>query len=245
MSLSIEYVSVKELQEQQWHRNPKDHAIGDIVASMKRFGFTAPILHDTTSGRMVAGHGRLEAAVAIMEELRPHVGGASPFKGMDGFEPDGWALKGIQVGPLEEGHQWYLPVVRGLSFADADQAEAYVLADNRLTEMGGWREDKLDEIFRDWKDREVDLVGTGFSDAAVRRIMRLNDPERFAGRTPADKLDGFLDAEMKQVVLYFSSSEYDGFIDNLDKLASYLGVDSNTAVIERLVEKAVGELGEA
>lgn len=243
MQLSIEYVRFNELLAQQWHRNPKDHATGDIIESMKQFGFTSPILHDANTGKMVAGHGRLEAVGIIRTALETvhqakGPGAPSPYAGCAGFTNNGWQLRGVLV----DNGEWMLPVVRGLSFDSEDAAEKYVLADNRLTEMGGWREDRLHEIFKDWKTRDVDVLGTGFTDQAVRRIMRLNDPDRFAGRTPADKLDGFLDAELKQVVLYFAAADYDNFIDALESLAQYLGVDSNTAVIERLVQQAMQEM---
>lgn len=130
------------------------------------------------------------------------------------------------------------------SFGSEASAEVYVLADNRLTEMGGWNETKLANVFKELREQNVPLTGSGFSKGAVRRFMRMADPSKRAGKTPKDKLGGFLEAETKQVVLYFTAAGYDAFIDKLDKLMADMGLDSNSAVIEQLVARAVMALSE-
>ena len=61
-SLEITYQSPAALQPRA--RNPRTHSkaqIRQIAASIERFGFTNPVLIDG-AGRIVAGHGRVEAA---------------------------------------------------------------------------------------------------------------------------------------------------------------------------------------
>ena len=50
-----------------WDRNPRrnEAAVGPVAASIQRFGFAAPILAQRTTGRVVAGHTRLLAALHL------------------------------------------------------------------------------------------------------------------------------------------------------------------------------------
>src|SRR5260370_37552350 len=94
-------------------RNPKNHQVETVLASMERFGYVAPMILDERSERLVVGHGRLESL------KRAKLAGQKP--------PDR-----IRV---VEG-EWLVPVLRGLAFADDRRAEADRLADNRTTRLG-------------------------------------------------------------------------------------------------------------
>lgn len=96
-------------------RNPKQHSVENIQASMRRFGFVEPGVMNEATGRLVAGHGRAEALDAMKA-----AGEKPPAR--------------IRV----EGGEWLVPVIRGVSFANDADAEAYLLASNRLVEVGGW-----------------------------------------------------------------------------------------------------------
>lgn len=104
----IEYMSLTEIQRA--NRNPKRHADATIQASIRRFGFVAPLVLDDRTKRLVAGHGRLDALVALRD-----AGRATP-------------KRILQRSP---GTDWLVPVLRGVEFKDEREAEAYLLADNR------------------------------------------------------------------------------------------------------------------
>ena len=136
--LKIEYIPLDELI--RWPRNPKQHDLGVIHKSMERFGFTSPVLMDEKSGRLVAGHGRLDT---LMQKMN------------SGDNPPERIVK--------KGKMWQVPVIRGLSFESEQEAEAYLLADNRLVELGGWDEGQLAEVLADLaKDGRELLEGTGY-----------------------------------------------------------------------------------
>ena len=118
-TLRIEYLPLAELA--RWPGNPKEHADGAIAASISRFGFRDPLAIDETTGRLIAGHGRL----SVLE--RAHASGQS-------------APQFVQV---REDGMWLIPVTRGGSFADETEASAYLIAHNRTSELGGWNEDLL------------------------------------------------------------------------------------------------------
>lgn len=134
---AIEYVPLSEVRTAK--RNPKDHDQGAIHASISRFGFTSPLLLDERTGRIVAGHGRVEALRSMKAS-----GSSAPER--------------IE----ERGGEWYVPVVKGLSFRSDEDAEAYLLADNRLTELGGWDDAALTEILADLAAADT-LEGVGWS----------------------------------------------------------------------------------
>ncbi|GAA0508551.1 hypothetical protein [Deinococcus depolymerans] len=118
-TLRIEYLPLADLA--RWPGNPKEHADGAIAASISRFGFRDPLAIDETTGRLIAGHGRL----SVLE--RAHASG----------QP---APQFVQV---REDGMWLIPVTRGGSFADESEASAYLIAHNRTSELGGWNEDLL------------------------------------------------------------------------------------------------------
>lgn len=145
----IEYMPLGELKPAK--RNPKLHAVEDLDASIGRFGFTEPILMDERTGRLVAGHGRLEAL------KRAEKKGGEP--------PPGVATR---------DNVWMVPVVRGWSSADDKEAEAYLLSSNRLVEVGGWDDEQLAEILQGIAEAGP-LDGIGWTPAEVEKILGWGD----------------------------------------------------------------------
>jgi hypothetical protein len=96
----------------------------------------------------VAGHGRIEALREIFES-----GGDPP--------------NGIAV----EHGQWLVPVVCGLSFKDETEAAAYLVAENRLTELGGWNESDLAELLEDLAKKNA-IQGIGYDADDIDELLR-------------------------------------------------------------------------
>jgi hypothetical protein len=69
------------------------------------------------------------------------------------------------------GDSWLVPVLRGVEFKDAREAEAFLLADNRLSEIGGWNKNLLDSIIGEMSEVDGMLEGIGFDDLAVDKIL--------------------------------------------------------------------------
>lgn len=132
--ISIRYVPLDEVET--WPRNPKQHDFHTLTDSLRRFGFTSPLIPDGETGRLVAGHGRLEALIRMRDA---------------GIE------RPARIGVDSRG-VWTVPVLRGVAFKSEQEAEAYLLADNRVSELGGWNQGELDAMIRDLED----LSGVGF-----------------------------------------------------------------------------------
>lgn len=204
-----EYVALSHLKK--WPRNPKKHDLPGIQKSIARFGYVAPMCIDERSGQMVAGHGRLEALVAIKEQVDK--------KAKDAARP-----KNI----LEKDGEWYAPVLRGQNFDSEKEAEAYLLADNRHVETGGWDDDLLrpmllqfkeDTLALGWNARDFQLMTLSslLSDSATSDLAKI----------PAAKLDGFIASPMKQIVLILNNEDYQptlnalGMVMEKNKLKSH------------------------
>lgn len=146
--LRVEYVPLDKVQ--MWPRNPKCHDVQGLADSISRFGFADPVALDERTGRLVEGHGRIDTLRAMREDGEP----PPPRVEVD-------AATG----------EWLIPVVRGLEFPDELEAEAYILAHNRLTERGGWDDDALHAILLDLQtESEQALKGTAFTNADLDRI---------------------------------------------------------------------------
>jgi len=137
--IKIDYISLDDLHARRAPKNAKKHRLDELNASMRRFGYTAPPMINEATGTLIAGHGRLDT---LMERRRS---GQPPPDGV--FERDG---------------KWLVPLVRGVSFATDVEALAYIMADNRLTEIGGYDWHLLREMAVDVAASGEGLLGTGF-----------------------------------------------------------------------------------
>ncbi len=151
--ISVVYVPLSEVN--RWHRNPKRHDLPTLMDSIRRFGFAQPICRDGKTGKLVAGHGRLEALLKLHSLGQP-------------------APKRIRVNAAGE---WCVPVLSGIAFDTEEEAEAFLLADNRISQIGGWDQQELDAILADLDD----LSGVGFELTAAE----LDDAEREANAAAA------------------------------------------------------------
>jgi ParB-like chromosome segregation protein Spo0J len=133
MKLKITYRDPKDLIP--YANNAKTHSdeqISKIAASMKEFGFNAPVLTDGDNG-IIAGHGRVQAAIKLNLSEVPTV---------------------------------------DLSHLSEVQKKAYILADNRLGEIGtDWDLDLVQVELEALKEVDFEVELSGFDvDAFVGEI---------------------------------------------------------------------------
>lgn len=164
----IEYVPLSQLKRAKV--NPKEHDLPLIIASMREHGVTQPMAEDARTGRLYAGHGRMEALAALWKE--------------DADKPP----RGVR----KEGDDWLVPVLRGVEFKDDAAAERYLLLDNRATELGGWDHVKLApmlaKIAADGKDA---LASVGFAGPEFLEAMgQLANPQVESSRDTHERLVG-------------------------------------------------------
>lgn len=138
----VDYIRLDQLQEADV--NPKEHDIGAATNAIARFGLVVPGSIDEATGKMVAGHGRRTVLERLMKAKKdpPPTVRIDPADGM-----------------------WMMPILRGVSFANDDEALAYLIADNSLTQAGGWLEAELYQSLARLAATDMDLVAaSGFLD---------------------------------------------------------------------------------
>ena len=109
-------------------RKHSDEQVAQLAASIREFGFNAPVLVDAENG-IIAGHGRVLAARKL----------------------------GLEA----------VPCLR-LDHLTETQRKAYILADNRLAELGGgWDDEMLGLELADLREADFDLDLTGFDSASA------------------------------------------------------------------------------
>ena len=91
MAHRIEQMPLDELMTRTHPKNPKRHDVTQLVRSLERFGFTQPVLLDERTGKIAAGHGRVEALSLMRSD--------------EDAAPEGITVK------RDAG--WAVPVVRG------------------------------------------------------------------------------------------------------------------------------------
>lgn len=175
----IEYMPISQIQGAP--TNPKAHDHGTITTSMRRFGYVESMTVDDRTGRLVAGHGRLELLRALKAR------GKKP--------PDGVEVR--------DG-EWWAPVQRGWSSKDDVEARAYVVTSNKSSEKGGWNEKLGAELAAIADDTAMALAGTGFDDDDLARLA--GDDEGGGGRKKKGKKKG-PQGDVFQVLVEVDSEE--------------------------------------
>lgn len=198
----IEYWSLSDILTAP--TNPKEHALADIGQSMRRFGYTNPMLIDERTDHLVAGYGRREKLMAMKEA------GESP-------------PQRIQV---RDDGEWLVPVIRGVRFQSDDDALAYLLADNWLTEKGGWDDAALAAVLQELLEGggEEILTGTGLSEDDLTAINTQLEQEQ-AEQEIKERLQGIKPRKMARVLISIPVDRAADTRPILDELASLEGIE--------------------
>ena len=153
---TIRYLPIGDIQPDP--RNPRAHdSIEDVKASILRFGFVDPIIHDDRTGQMIAGHGRVEALTDL------HAAWLKAPK----------RSRKVPGGITVDGDRWSAPVVFGWSSADDNEAAGLLMALNRLTETSKWIPDKQLALLNEIAESVRGLEGVGYTDEDRQALQRL------------------------------------------------------------------------
>lgn len=147
----VEALPLSEIQRAS--RNAKLHDQAGITASVERFGFAELPLLDERTGRLVAGHGRIEALTKLAKSGAPTPAGVER-------SPDG---------------EWLVPVLRGWASGDDAEAEAYGVGSNQLAMNGGWDQTQLTRIINDLATADMALAQVTGLGADLDALLRAGD----------------------------------------------------------------------
>lgn len=134
-------------------RNPKRHDASLIRKSIGKFGVVETPALDERTGKLVAGHGRLN------EWERARDAGENPPDGVQILDGD-----------------WHVPISRGWASRNDAEADAYLLVSNRSTELGGWDSQELAGLLDDVNGDGL-LDYTGFTEDDLATLLGGDDDQ--------------------------------------------------------------------
>ena len=210
MDIQVEYIPLTDIVEADI--NPKDHDIGQIYQSIKRFGFTQPIMMNEKTGKLLAGHGRLQTLQTMKDagEKLPN-----RIKEKDG--------------------DWLVPVLKGISFEDDMEAQAYLIADNRLTELGGWNTGDLVESLQEMIENGLDLDGIGYDFDDLENLVLDIDRDTFEVEAIPEADDEETSVKI-QVGRYRFKIEPEQFYEWEERIAAEIGSRDSEDFVDWLRE---------
>lgn len=209
MEHSIQWVKIQDVKGADV--NPKQHDIGTLHQSIERFGFVAPLIRNETTGKLVGGHGRIET---LRQKYQ-----------LNKEDPP----KGIKV---DEDLNWLVPVVTGIEFQNDDEADAYLIADNRLVELGGWDVPDLKELLEGVIVKTGTLDGVGYDAEDLQNL--LEDVE-----AAEEEIKDIIDDPLSIKVKFETSEQRDDFIKFLKWLSDSSDLSSDGARLSEFIRNVI------
>ena len=209
MEHSIQWVKIQDVKGADV--NPKQHDIGTLHQSIERFGFVAPLIRNETTGKLVGGHGRIET---LRQKYQ-----------LNKEDPP----KGIKV---DEDLNWLVPVVTGIEFQNDDEADAYLIADNRLVELGGWDVPDLKELLEGVIVKTGTLDGVGYDAEDLQNL--LEDVE-----AAEEEIKDIIDDPLSIKVKFDTSEQRDDFIKFLKWLSDSSDLSSDGARLSEFIRNVI------
>lgn len=190
--------------------NPRknDHAVEQVAEAIKRFGFRVPILAKS-DGTLIDGHLRIKALQHMGEAGRKEVVG----------------LAGDKV-----------PVILCDDLSDAE-IKGLRISINRLATLAEWDSDLLAKELQTLSADGVGIESLGFDNDALDKLginleksstlptVIEGDERRL---TPEDKLVGYQNTSVRQIVLIMDINEFSDTMGLLDTIKKTKGFDTNT-----------------
>jgi len=209
----VEYVRLSEIKRAK--RNPKKHDIPGIASSIREHGFAEVLIENARTGRLVAGHGRLEALEHLVAE--------------DAERPPKYIRRDPKTG------EWMAPVLRGVAFKNEQEAEGYLLADNRWVEIGGWSQADLAPVLQRLHEASgpAGLARVGWDEDAFARL-RAASSGGSSDTTLAPGAAG--EGVIRQIVFPFKDAAMGKILARLARVMQLGKVDNHSAALVLLLE---------
>jgi len=208
--------NIKELKA--YDKNPRKMGKEEyklLVDSLQKYGDLSGVVFNRRTGNLIGGHQRTShfkssnAKVIITESFD------TPTK-------QGTVALGYVV---LDGEKYSY---REVEFSELDEQKANILP-NKVS--GTWDFDMLANAFdvdtlmaTGWKASEIGFATTRDEDGTDKDLL-------------SESMESYLSGNIKQVVLYFSSEEFELIIPRLDKVMDKEKVSSHTEAFIKLLEK--------
>jgi hypothetical protein len=123
---------------------------------------------------------------------------------------------------------------------DDETAKRILLADNRVSDLAYYDDAMLLSLLESVSEETGSLVGTGYDTSAMELLMQAAAADEIMGgvrqgMTPQDRADEYQAADIRSIILPYSGEEYDAVVDGLIALRQEMDLESNAAVVAKLV----------
>lgn len=153
--------------------------------------------------------------------------------------PDGTIVAGHHVWQAAGAEGWsHIAVV--YSDLPASEVDAYLLADNRLADLGIYDDAELAALLQPLAAGDG-LEGTGYMEADLDALLAYLEPptlDKQAQRRPEEHPYAVGTSVLFRIMLSFDREAYELLVERLDALAERFQVDSYSEVVERLAADA-------
>jgi hypothetical protein len=123
---------------------------------------------------------------------------------------------------------------------DDETAKRILLADNRVSDLAYYDDDALLSLLETVSEESGSLVGTGYDTSSMELLMQAATAAEIMGGVrqgmrPSDRAEAYEAADVRSIILPYQGSEFDAVIDALFELRQEMDLDTNAAVVAKLV----------
>lgn len=208
----------------EYHKNPRkisEERFGHLSESLRKLGDLGGVVVNRPTKEIIGGNQRIKAFMQERDKYEVLLLEEYKTKQADGTVARGYVIRDKGL-PSEQRFSY-----REVEWTPDECEEANIVA-NKVTGM--WDYDMLANGFDVAK-----LLDFGFSEQELDLLPK--PPEVEMDKEGLTKsLDSYLEGNIKQIVLYFKSEDFDGVVARFDNLMAYYKVDNHTEAILRMLE---------
>ena len=135
-----------------------------------------------------------------------------------------------------------VPCIR-LGHLTDTQRKAYILADNRLAEIGGgWDMEMLKLEISDLIEADINFESIGFSDGELEDLIHSTSTPDTGAQMSEETQNVYLNGGVKKFEIYVEIDRYDEVKSMLDRVGAANDLDNNTDILLHCLNKTFQQL---
>jgi hypothetical protein len=135
-----------------------------------------------------------------------------------------------------------VPCIR-LGHLTDTQRRAYILADNRLAEIGGgWDMEMMKLEISDLIDADINFESIGFSDSELEELVQSTATPDIGAQMSVETQNEYLNGGVKKFEIYVEIDRYDEVKNMLDTVGAANDLDNNTDILLHCLTKTFQQL---
>ena len=122
-----------------------------------------------------------------------------------------------------------------------DEKKAIMIADNKITELGDWNLENLQEQLKEIDGELINLTGFELPELEEEDLSSLtnNEEVQFDTDTSLETAERYIDGDIKRIVLYFFQNDFLKYLKVLKKIQANENLKDNTEAFKFVMEKHI------